>query len=43
MYIRDDNEECTIDGVRYDKESRQILFDSLEIQSTTGKYNEDEI
>ena len=40
MYIRQDQEECTLDGVTFDKESREILFTEQKIQSITGKYNE---
>ncbi len=32
IYIRHGNEQCTIDGATYDKESRSILFDSQKIQ-----------
>ena len=40
IYIRQDQEECTINGARYDKESNKILFEEHKIQSITGKYNE---
>ena len=40
MYIRNDNEECTLDGVTFDRESNTILFEEHRIQSVTGKYNE---
>lgn len=32
VYIRDGNEECTLDGARYDEESRKILFDKHKVQ-----------
>lgn len=35
VYIRDGKEECTLDGARFDKESREILFDSQKIQRIT--------